>query len=325
MSRPLRIEFNDAWYHVMNRGTAHKNIFHSGSDQEYFLDLLEKIYDKFKIETHAYCLMSNHYHLLLKTPLGNLNKAMRYLNSLYAQKFNYRYNIDGPLFRGRYKAILVSCDEYLLRVSRYIHLNPVEAGICKFAKDYKWSSYKYYAGLKIKPKWLYNDEVLNFFNEDEKHNKYINYVEEDHDNELKIFYQKSYKLPILGSKTFIKEIRDKYLKNKSITREITEKIIVKKLFIPTITDIINLISSIYHVDIDSIRITQPKKTNLPRSIFVYLVVKHTQVSYNEIGLFLGNVTRNAVTNIYLKILKTIKNDNSLKLQIEELECQLFNI
>ena len=95
----------------------------------------------FKVETHAYCLMDNHYHLLLRTPQGNLSRAMRHLNGVYTQRYNRIQKTDGPLYRGRYKAILIDVDAYLLNVSRYIHRNPIEACIVRRAERYPWSSY----------------------------------------------------------------------------------------------------------------------------------------------------------------------------------------
>ena len=125
MSRPLRIQYEGAWYHVMNRGSNRQLIFTRDEHRLIFLQLLEEIVVKYKLEIHAFCLMGNHYHLLVNTPFANLSRVMRHLNGVYTQKFNLLEQRDGPLFRGRYKAILVENEDYLLQVSRYIHLNPV--------------------------------------------------------------------------------------------------------------------------------------------------------------------------------------------------------
>ena len=126
MSRPLRIEYEDAFYHVMNRGRGRENTFLSDGDFKYFLYCIEQASLRFNIEVHSYCLMTNHYHLLIKTPDANLGRAMKHINGLYTQYFNRAHNTDGALFRGRYKAVLVDADNYLLHVSRYIHRNPIE-------------------------------------------------------------------------------------------------------------------------------------------------------------------------------------------------------
>ncbi len=125
MSRPLRIEFDGAWYHVMNHGSGGGEVFADEPDGAAFLGLLCAVSDRFGIEVHAYCLMHSHYHLLIHTPGGNLGRAMRHLNGVYTQAHNRRHGRDGPLFRGRYKAILVDAENYLARLGRYIHRVPV--------------------------------------------------------------------------------------------------------------------------------------------------------------------------------------------------------
>src|SRR6056297_699146 len=154
MARPLRIEFEGAWYHVMNRGAARRDVFVSDTQRERFIQLLADLVDRFGIATHAYCLMGNHYHLLLHTPLGNLGRGMRHLNGVYTQFFNRDQGRDGALFRGRYKAILVDADAYLLHLSSYIHRNPLEAGMVECLTNYPWSSYAAYAGQTKPPPWL---------------------------------------------------------------------------------------------------------------------------------------------------------------------------
>ena len=128
MARPLRIEYPGAWYHAMNRGASGRAIFQSDRDRHAFLALFGDIAATFGVEVHAYCLMGNHYHLLLRTPRGNLSRALRHLNGVYTQRYNRTHGTDGPLFRGRFKAVLVDADTYLAALSRYIHLNPVTAG-----------------------------------------------------------------------------------------------------------------------------------------------------------------------------------------------------
>ena len=135
MARPLRIEFPGAWHHAMNRGNARQTIFLDKGDYRAFLDLLDECSSMWGLECHAYCLMPNHYHLLLSTPSGNLSRAMRHLDGVYTQRFNRRHDRDGHLFRGRYKAILVDADSYLLQVARYIHLNPIKARLVQDPQD----------------------------------------------------------------------------------------------------------------------------------------------------------------------------------------------
>lgn len=137
MSRPLRILYPNAWYHVMNRGRRGELIFESKDDYDLFIEVMREAIALFALKVSAYCLMPNHYHLLVQTPDANLNRCMRHSNGVYTQRFNRAHGLDGILFRGRYKSILVSEDSYLLELVRYIHLNPVRAGIVKQVEEYE--------------------------------------------------------------------------------------------------------------------------------------------------------------------------------------------
>ena len=153
MARPLRIEYPGALYHVISRGIEKKDIFQDSRDRMRFLGLLEECCERFGIIIYCYVLMSNRYHILLVTTQANLNRVMHWLNTCYASYFNYRYKRNGPLFQGRYKAILVDKDHYLLELTRYIHLNPYKAGIVKDPAAYRWSTYRSYWGAK-EVKWV---------------------------------------------------------------------------------------------------------------------------------------------------------------------------
>jgi len=167
MTRPLRIEFNGALYHVTARGNARQDIFLDSEDFTDFLRILGSVVKRYHFLLHAYCLMNNHYHLLIETPEGNLSKGMRQLNGLYTQRFNQRHQRVGHLLQGRYRAILVDKENYLLEVCRYIVLNPVRAGIVKNPKDYRWSSYKATAGDKKIP-GLFSNWILSQFDKEKK-------------------------------------------------------------------------------------------------------------------------------------------------------------
>jgi len=162
MTRPLRIEFNGALYHITSRGNARQAIFLNEEDFTNFLGILNSVVKRYNFLLHAYCLMNNHYHLLVETPEGNLSKGMRQLNGLYAQRFNQKHQRVGHLLQGRYKAILVDKENYLLELSRYIVLNPVRAGIVKDPKDYRWSSYQGTSGYQKIP-GLFSDWILSHF------------------------------------------------------------------------------------------------------------------------------------------------------------------
>ncbi len=163
MSRPLRIEFSGGVYHVTNRGNRRSSIYLGDSDNHMFLEILGDVVDRFGWYCHAYCLMSNHYHLLIETPKGDLSRGMRQLNGVYTQRFNRIRRKVGHVFQGRYKAVVVQKDEHLLELTRYIVLNPVRANMVNSAHQWKWSSYRATVGQSDCPDWLTTDWVLAQF------------------------------------------------------------------------------------------------------------------------------------------------------------------
>jgi putative transposase len=202
MARPLRIAYPGAWYHVMNRGARGRAIFRSDRDRHAFLALVADMVATFHVEVHAYCLMGNHYHLLLHTPRGNLSQALRHLNGVYTQRHNRAHGTDGPLFRGRFKAVLVDADTYLAALSRYIHLNPVTAGRVTRPEDYRWSSYPAYVGAVAPPPWLHLQPSLGRFGPRHARQRYQAFVTQGLDDEIRAFYGKGRWSPVLGGKGF---------------------------------------------------------------------------------------------------------------------------
>lgn len=163
MARPLRIEFPGALYHVTSRGDRRETIFEDDEDREVFLGVLAEVVSRFNWLCHAYCLMGNHYHLVIETLEGNLSKGMRQLNGVFTQACNRRHQRAGHLFQGRFKAILVDKESYLLELSRYVVLNPVRAGMVDAAADWPWSSYPASAGEFKAPAFLTTDALLSIF------------------------------------------------------------------------------------------------------------------------------------------------------------------
>ncbi len=163
MARPLRIEFPGAVYHVTARGNARNAIFLDDADRLNFLAVLEKAVERFGWRVHAYCLMDNHYHLLIETPEPTLSRGMRHLNGVYTQRLNRRYRRCGHVFQGRYKAVMVDKEGHLLELCRYTVLNPVRAGMAGQAGGWPWSSFRATAGEAAAPGWLTTDWVLAQF------------------------------------------------------------------------------------------------------------------------------------------------------------------
>ena len=161
MSRPLRVEYPGALYHLTLRGNARGEIFLDDNDREMFLDVLGSVVERFGWRIHAYCLMGNHYHLLAETPQPNLSPGMRWLNGVYTQRFNRHHQRVGHVFQGRFKAILVERDSYLLELARYVVLNPVRAGLASAPDRWPWSSYRATAGEQAAPCWLSVNWILD--------------------------------------------------------------------------------------------------------------------------------------------------------------------
>jgi putative transposase len=219
MARPLRIEYPDAVYHVTSRGNARSDVFHSDQDREEFLIILDGVIKRFNWLCHAYCMMDNHYHLLIETPDGNLSLGMRQLNGIYTQKYNYLHGKTGHVFQGRYKAILVDKESYLLELCRYVVLNPVRAKMINKPEVWKWSSYRYSAGIKKGPPFLTTDWIVGHFsrNKAEAQKLYRKFVKEGINanspwNELQGQI-------LLGEETFIERYR-KLLHGKEQIKEI---------------------------------------------------------------------------------------------------------
>ena len=168
MARPLRIEYAGAVYHVTSRGNARQSIFKDDQDRQRFLRTLKRITDRYRWVFHAYCLMKNHYHLVVETPEGNLAKGMREINGVYTQSYNRRHHRSGHLFQGRYTAILVQKDSHLLEVCRYVVLNPVRAQAVERPEQWKWSSYRETAGLGKPHLCLSRDWVLGQFDKERR-------------------------------------------------------------------------------------------------------------------------------------------------------------
>ena len=160
MARPLRVEFPGAVYHVTSRGKARHDIVADDQDRTTWLTLLAHVVDRFGWRCYAYCVMDNHYHLLLETPQPNLSQGMRQLNGRYTQTYHRRHHRGGPLFQGRFTAILVEKDLHLLELCRYVVLNPVRARMVTHPRLWKWSSYRATAGVISAPPWLTTDWVL---------------------------------------------------------------------------------------------------------------------------------------------------------------------
>ena len=213
MARQWRIEYNGALYHVLSRGNQGQPIFRDDEDRRIFLDIIGEASQRFAIEIHAYVLMENHYHILLKTIDPNLSKAMQWIGTTYTRRFNLRHGGSGHLFQGRFKSIIVENDRYLSQLSYYIHRNPLRAGIVNRLGDYQWSSYTVYAYRKKKPVWLKTDLILSQSDAKDRYRAYRLKVQQYSDEKARIWEDVRHGL-IYGSQDFMEGIKERFLKDR---------------------------------------------------------------------------------------------------------------
>ncbi len=304
MPRPTRIQYENAFYHVMNRGRGRCTIFHGDDYYRAFLDTVAEAHKRFSAKVHAYCLMSNHYHLLVETPLANLDRIMRHINGVYTQRYNRLKKTDGPLFRGRYKAILVDEDAYLLQLSRYIHRNPAEAkGVSDHVlDDYQWSSYRAYINKASPEPWLNREKIYGMLGTHQKYSRYHAFVASGVDEDIKRFYSKGNVATVLGDKDFksdIHEQKDAF----QILNDTTPSVLQSA----SIDEILSAVAQVFDVPLDSIRERSlgRQEKNIPRKLAMYYCFEKAGVSLGEIAKIFGLKGASSVSSALHTIKKRI--------------------
>lgn len=319
MSRPLRIEYDGALYHITSRGNERNPIYREEGDYQRFLEILSELPQRYGVILHGYVLMGNHYHLLIETPKGNITKLMHYLNAIYTGYFNKKYSRVGHLFQGRYKGILIEKERYLLSVSRYIHLNPIRAMITERPEEYRWSSYPEYIGKGKKKGWLMSDWILGQYSRDESKAKrqYKAFVEEGltlKENPFEALKVGS----ILGSEGFIDRIKKtiKLKKHREIpeSRRLTRSIKHE--------DIMTKVSKTFGISEDEVK-EAGRRNNLARKICLYLLRKHTEMSNEEIAGNFG-IGYTAVSQATARLKMETKKNQRLKKTVQAIEKRLLS-
>jgi REP element-mobilizing transposase RayT len=300
------MQYPGAYYHVTSRGNEQKAIFRSQIDREKFLAYLESATVRYGAVIHVWCLMDNHYHLLLETPDGNLSQIMRHLNGAYTTYFNIKRQRAGHLFQGRYKAILVEADRYAAELSRYIHLNPVRAGIVELPEDYPWSSYRGYIGRSAAPPWLKTELILGYFGgrSEGPQSAYHDFVEEQRKGEHDSPLQEVIASTLLGSPEFVSEISAKYLAGHQNDRNVpAAKELVRRL---SIDDVLHKIE----VDFPG--------EKLGRNIAIHCCRKYSGAKLQEIGDRFG-ISDAAVCQTSRRLVLKAKSDPRIKELMERVE------
>lgn len=315
MGRAIRIAFPGAFYHIISRGVKRLPVFLEEGDFEDYLFLLERYLNEYNVVLYAYCLMDNHIHLLVETPKANISRFVKVLHGTYAQRFNIRHNSKGHVFESVFTSVLVDKDNYLLEVSRYIHLNPVNAKMVDLPEEYKWSSFKYYLKPDKKPLWINIDKVLEYFNGVSY--KYKEFVYEGIKKDIKLEPQRWAQGYFYGSKSFIKKSIEKFERR---TKEINKIRKREKDFTGikiTSEDIIDNTLKYFNIEsIENIRGKENHHSARIKAVISYLLRKYTGLGVFEIRELLAY---KSVSSISKAIKRVEDNSNAYTDDIAAIE------
>ena len=319
MSRPLRIEYPGAWYHVMNRGRIREEIFLSREDYENFIKILQETSESWNIKISAYCLLPNHYHLLVNTPDGNISRCMRHINGVYTQRFNRQHKTDGQLFRGRYKAVLVEADSHLLEVLRYIHRNPLRAGLAKKLDEFAWSSHQGYLSAAKQWAWLHKDFLLTMLCEKKRGRKaaYGDFVSKGDPEEIERFYSLKNLPSVLGGDTFKDWLKEKF-QHLCFHEEIPES----RILAPTAEEIILEVCDHFQVMREQLTVTRRGRGNLPRDMAIYLVRLLSQATLSEVGKHFGMNNYSTVSSVVERVKLRTNEDRMVREHLDVIRVKL---
>jgi putative transposase len=307
MSRSLRIEYPGAFYHVTARGNERKAIFRAKENYEKFIGYLESATQRYGAQIHCFCLMPNHYHLLLETPRGNLHTILHHLNTSYTNYFNAKTRRAGHLLQGRYHAILVEKDSYGLELSRYIHLNPVRARLVSDPSRYAWSSYSVYVGMGKGWEWLEKGFILNQISTEERRAQrgYKKYVKEGAGQKMEHPLEKVVGSTVLGSEGFIEWVRARWIEKKEISRDIPALRRLARW--PDLSTILKQTEKVFG-----------SGTAGSRRVALYLSHRLSGVSLREIGKFFGGIGPSAVTQNTRRLGDRLAEDRGLSKRVDRL-------
>jgi len=323
MSRPLRIEYPGAYYHVMNRGRGRQKTYRGLLDYQRFLNLLDETCGMWGVRVHAFSLLPNHYHLLLETPQGNLSRVIRHLDGIYTQRYNRAHHTDGPLFRGRYKAILVDADSYLLQIVRYIHLNPLEAKLVQIPERHRWTSHRYYLGKGRGPVGLVIEEVLGRFHSNRKRaiGLYRKFMGEGLDEKTKQLYERGNLPAIWGSEAFRERIK-KGIRKRRLEYEIPQ--MKQERRGPTLREIEHEICRSYGIERRVLMSKRRGYWNEARNVAIYLGRTVGGYRLREIGERWGGMQYSSASGMLYAVRRKLEKDRVFMKRVEEIERKLSN-
>ena len=320
MSRPLRIDYPNAWHHVMNRARRGEDLFVDKADYQQFIDLLQETADLFNVNVAAFCLMPTHYHLMVQTPDTNLSRCMRHVNGVYTQRYNVRHGCDGTLFRGRYKSILVDADSYMLQLVRYIHQNPLKAGLVNYLDQYVWSSHKGYLSKAKKWNWLYKDFVLQMLTvqTNTQIRIYKQFMAQEHDEDLVRILNRKNPPSMLGSEKFIAWIKDRFFKKKK-----DKEVPASRELAPELNTIISEVIRYYKIRPSTLRDVRRGIENEPRDVAMYLIRSLRSEPLMRVGAGFGLNRYSSVSSVVMRVKAKLQEDRKFKNRLKCIENNIL--
>lgn len=321
MSRPLRIQYKNACYHITCRGNARQNIFHSDRDREKFLEILSRSLEVYQVHLFAFVLMTNHFHIVVRTPQANLQDFMRHFNISYTGYFNKAHNRSGHLYQGRYKSFLIDADSYLMQVSRYVHLNPIRVKRMKQASEeekkaylnvYPWSSYPDYVSSS-RYGFLLTDEILAYFRKNKT--SYRSFVEEGMSESVNLL-EKGRGHGIIGDTSFIREVLKKLVKGQPSREQPAVRRMISKV---APGEIMKLVADTFRVA--SRDITEKNYRGPARRVAMELLYRYAGMNQREIGDMMG-VDYSSVSVARKRLQESLVKDRALIKRFRRIESML---
>ncbi len=311
MSRPLRLQYPGAIYHVTARGNARQAIVRDDHDRQRFVATVATMVAQYQVVCHAWVLMNNHYHLLLNPPQANLAQALRHLNGVYTQAFNRRHRRVGHLFQGRYKAIVVEKEAYLLELCRYVVLNPVRAKMVTQPRAWKWSSYRATAGVDEAPPWLTVEWVLGQFarTRERAHREYVQFVAEGQTRKV-VPWERVQGQIYLGGGDFLQQLQERVGMERRA--EIPEE--QQRPGRPTLAAILEKIAQEYGQSEAEIR-RATRRPREARQVAIYAARRLAGSNLQTIGCYFG-MSYPGVSRRVQAAEMALQHDGSLRTRVE---------
>jgi putative transposase len=333
MSRPLRIQYPDAYYHVTCRGNEQRKIFRDSEDQKEFLRLLARSAEIYEVRVLVYVLMPNHFHLLICTPKGNLSEFMRHFNISYTGSFNRKYKRSGHLYQGRYKAFLIDKDNYLLEVSRYIHLNPLRMK-SKESIDKRWqdlltnetTSLPGYLKQKSRKDFIHYTTILDYFGTvgGKVSRGYKKFIVEGMEKDIPSPLEKGKGTGIIGEEKFTEEIKQLFGKDRKSKKSHREQPALRQLE-KTMTpeELINCYLKLVQKNREEL--TSKGKQSTERAVLMEMLYRFCKITQPEIGKLLGGIDYSAVSQARKRLQIKIKNEPEWKKKFNAIQSKLSNM